>query len=70
MSNNLQCEGLKIELLDRLSYKSELGNNLKKNLHYFDKELVTISRPSAYGEYEPDRFVDSKEEFAYAVEQM
>ncbi|WP_330684386.1 DUF6718 family protein [Sporofaciens musculi] len=26
-------------------------------------QLVTISRPSAYGEYEPYRFVDSEQEF-------
>ena len=38
MSNILQRDGLTIETLERLSYKSELGINLKKNLHYFDKE--------------------------------
>lgn len=26
-------------------------------------QLVTVSRPSAYGEYEPYRFVDTKQEF-------
>ncbi len=26
-------------------------------------QLVTISRPSAYGEYEPYKFVDSEEAF-------
>lgn len=37
----------------------------------YDKiQLVTISRPSAYGEYEPYHFVDSKSEFAEAVGQM
>ncbi len=38
MSNILQRDGLTIELLEKLSYKSELGINLKKNLHYFDRE--------------------------------
>lgn len=33
-------------------------------------QLVTISRPSAYGEYEPYHFVDTKEEFAKVVEAM
>lgn len=33
-------------------------------------QLVTISRPSAYGEYEPYHFVESKEEFFVAVENM
>lgn len=40
MSNILQRDGLTIDLLGRLSYKSELGINLKKNLHYFDKENI------------------------------
>ena len=48
MSNILQRDGLTIELLQRLSYKSELGISLKKNLHYFDKaalieELVKVN---------------------------
>ena len=38
MSNILQRDGLTVELLTKLSYKSELGINLKKNLHYFDKQ--------------------------------
>ena len=32
--------GLTIATLEKLSYKSELGINLKRNLHYFDKELL------------------------------
>lgn len=40
MSNILQRDGLTIELLQRLSYKSEIGISLKKNLHYFDKEVL------------------------------
>ena len=38
MANILERDGLTIDLLKRLSYKSELGINLKKNLHYFDKD--------------------------------
>lgn len=38
MSNILQRDGLTIDLLAKLSFKSELGINLKKNLHYFNKE--------------------------------
>ena len=30
-------------------------------------QLVTISRPTAYGEYAPYRFVHSEEEFAAQV---
>lgn len=40
MSNILQRDGLTIELLSKLSYKSELGINLKRNLHYFEKEQI------------------------------
>ena len=38
MSNILQRDGLTIDLLAKLSFKSGLGINLKKNLHYFNKE--------------------------------
>lgn len=40
MSNILQRDGLTIELLQRLSYKSALGISLKKNLHYFDRDAL------------------------------
>lgn len=37
----------------------------------YDKiQLVTISRPSAYGEYEPYHFVDTEAEFENAVVNM
>ena len=41
MSNILQRDGLTIELLSKLSYKSQLGINLKKDLHYFDENKLT-----------------------------
>ncbi len=40
MSIILQRDGLTIELLEKLSYKSEMGINLKKNLHYFEREVI------------------------------
>lgn len=40
MSSILQRDGLTIELLVRLSFRSKLGINLKKNLHYFDKDAL------------------------------
>ena len=40
MSNILERDGLALGILKQLSYKSELGINLKKNLHYFDKEIL------------------------------
>lgn len=55
MSNILQRDGLTIEILKKLSYQSELGINLKKNLHYFDKdklidELIKVN--AWYDEFE------------------
>ena len=38
MNSVLEENGLTIELLNQLSYKSQLGKSLKKNLHYFDKD--------------------------------
>ena len=33
----LRKDGLSLEVLGKLSYRSQLGLSLKKNLHYFDK---------------------------------
>lgn len=33
-------------------------------------QLVTISRPSAYGEYEPYRFIDTEQEFEQEVKKL
>lgn len=33
-------------------------------------QLITISRPSAYGEYEPYHFVETEQEFEDAVRSM
>ena len=49
---------------------SEFKRNIEKKIGYEKIQLVTISRPSAYGEYEPYRFVDTKEEFEQAVVSM
>ena len=42
--------------------RSLMEHSLKNHI-----ELVTTSRPSAYGEYEPYRFVDSEEAFVEEV---
>lgn len=36
----LKMNGLSVEILDALSFESHLRIPLKKNLHYFDKELL------------------------------
>lgn len=40
MDNILKRDGLSLSLLEQLSYRSELGIRLKKNLHYFDRNLL------------------------------
>lgn len=36
----LKMNGLSLQILDSLSYESQLGLSLKKNLHYFDKNML------------------------------
>lgn len=49
---------------------SQFKREIESEVGYDKIQLVTISRPSAYGEYEPYHFVDSEREFAEAVVQM
>ncbi|MCM1144659.1 MAG: hypothetical protein NC318_10130 [Blautia sp.] len=44
-----------------------LYKDFKRFQDYKKIQLVTISRPSAYGEYEPYHFVDTEAEFEQAV---
>lgn len=43
---------------------------LIEEVGYEKIQLVTLSRPSAFGEYEPYHFVNSEEEFEKAVLNM
>lgn len=49
---------------------SEFKKKIMDKVGYDRIQLVTISRPSAYGEYEPYNFVETKEEFEEAVSTM
>lgn len=49
---------------------AEMKRELINKVGYGKIQLVTISRPSAYGEYEPFRFVDTEEDFYKMVEKM
>lgn len=40
MSNVLKRDGLSLDILEKLSYHSNLGTSLKKNVHYFNKETL------------------------------
>lgn len=50
MADILKKDGISLEILEQLSFRSELGVNLKKNLHYFEKEalLEELARINAW----------------------
>ena len=53
-------------LTDKSKYKKRIIDKVGT-----DKiQLVTISRPSAYGEYEPYHFCDTEDEFERTVAKM
>ena len=45
----------------------ELKRELNRAVGYKGVQLVTISRPTAYGEYAPYHFVDTEQEFKTLV---
>ena len=40
IDNILELNGLSGEILKELSYQSKLGMSIKKNLHYFDRDIL------------------------------
>lgn len=62
--NEVGCIAIKSEHGEALSvFKKQLYNQIKdKNI-----QLVTISKPSAYGEYEPYTFFDKRDDFEKMV---
>ena len=55
------------------SHGPHLADFKRKILSDIDSDkiqLVTISRPAAYGEYEPYRFVDTEQEFQQEVKNL
>ena len=40
INNILYRDGLSVEILQSLSYESKIGLNLKKNLHYFNQQVL------------------------------
>lgn len=60
-----------------IAMRAEAGEELVNMIHRVgdrfgcdDLQLVTLSRPSAYGEYEPYSFVDSEQELVSALQQQ
>lgn len=49
---------------------SELKRRITSKIGYDRVQLVVLSRPSAYGEYSPYRFVSTEEEFEKLVVKM
>lgn len=66
-ANSIGCVALKTTHGEHLS---KLKRRIEAQVGYARIQLVTISRPSAYGEYEPYRFVDTEAEFEKAVISM
>lgn len=48
----------------------ELKRRLNEVVGYKGVQLVTISRPTAYGEYAPYHFVDTEQEFESLVKSL
>ena len=70
IAKNIDAEGCVALRTTHGKHLSTFKRSLEQKVGYKKIQLVIISRPSAYGEYEPYEFVDSEEKFANAVEQM
>lgn len=57
--NKTGCVALQTEPGEEMA---KFADRIQERLGY-DIEIITISRPTAYGEYEPYHFVSSYEEF-------
>lgn len=67
--------GRKRESRGCIALKINHGKNLvelkrRLNMGYGGIELITISRPTAYGEYAPYQFVDTEQEFEEIVRDL
>lgn len=65
--NDVGCLALQMAHGQHLA---EFKEKLIQAVGYDTIQLVTISRPSAFGEYEPYRFVETEQEFEEAVINM
>ena len=65
--NDVGCLALQMTHGQHLA---DFKEKLMRAVGYDTIQLVTISRPSAYGEYEPYRFVDTEQEFEQKVKKL
>ena len=70
IAKNIDSEGCVALRTTHGKHLAEFKKSIEKKVGYDKIQLVTISRPSAYGEYEPYHIVDSEQEFESAVEQI
>lgn len=70
IAKNIDKEGCVALRTTHGKHLADFKRRIEKTVGYEKIQLVTISRPSAYGEYEPYQFVDTEDEFACAVEQL
>lgn len=70
VAKNIESEGCVALRTTHGKHLSEFKRSIERKVGYDKIQLVTISIPSAYGEYEPYHIVDSEQEFECAVEQM
>ena len=70
VAKNIESEGCVALRTTHGKHLSEFKRSIERKVGYDKIQLVTISRPSAYGEYEPYHIVDLEQEFECAVEQM
>ena len=70
VAKNINHEGCIALRTSHGKHLSSFKRSLEKKLGYEKIQLVTISRPSAYGEYEPYSFVDTEKDFETAVEKL
>ena len=60
------CVALQTEAGEEMA---QFADALQEKLGY-DFQIITISRPTAYGEYEPYHFVNSYDEFSKQASQL
>ncbi|MCD8090632.1 MAG: hypothetical protein LUD81_08460 [Clostridiales bacterium] len=55
----LRRDGLSVHKLENLSYESQLGINLKKNLHYFNKEKLFNELDNIFSWYDSNKLLSN-----------
>ena len=63
-ADDIGCVAIEMSIGQHLA---DFKRKLSKEVDQRKIQLVTISRPSAYGEYEPYRFVNTEDEFEEQV---